>query len=138
MISVKLMACGSHVVRDADANTVSIFNIYEGIGAVGYPLLIQFFAALVLLERNPAEDPAQHEATFNVRLGDQVLAHGDVHVDFGDKRHSRQILRLAGLVVPTPGVLETVFQMGAVSATYTIHLERVNPPQVEAVQAEGL
>ena len=48
MISSKLIVCASHVVRDADDETLSVIKILEGIKASGFPVLIQLFAGLVV------------------------------------------------------------------------------------------
>jgi hypothetical protein len=131
MITVKLMACASSVIRDADSNQISIFNIIDGVAAHGFPFLIQQFAVIVILQRDPATDPADHEATFQLRLGDQVLAEGNAAVRFDDKRHTRQILRMQGLVVPAPGTLQARFTMGTLSETYEIFVEPMTPAQLE-------
>jgi len=134
MISVKLMACGTHVVRDADSNTVSIFNILEGIAGAGFPLLVQSFAALVILQRDPTADAAEHDGTFEISIGGQQLVRANVHVNFEDKKHTRQIVRLNGMVVPAPGTLEMRFQMGELSQAYTIAIEALTPAQIQAIQ----
>src|SRR5438132_10617340 len=99
MIRVKLAVCGQDVVRDAASNNISVFNVYEGVTAEGFPLLMSPFAFLVVLERD-LTDPVQHAGRFELRLGDTVLGEGAMTVDFEDKKRTRQIIKVGGLVLP--------------------------------------
>ena len=137
MISVKLMVCASHIVRDADTNTLSIFNVFEGLAVQGFPFLIQQFAAAVVLRRDPATDAAEHNGRFEVRLGDLVLAATDLAVNFQDKRHTRQLLRINGLVIPAAGTLDVRFTMGALSSVYTVDIEALTPAQLQLLGGGG-
>ena len=50
MIQLKLLLCAQGVVRDADSNNVSAFNILESIQAAGFPMFIQQLDILALLD----------------------------------------------------------------------------------------
>jgi len=131
MISIKLMVCASNVIRDGDTNLLSIFNVLESLAGAAFPFLVQQFAAAVVLERDPSVDPPEHVGVFTLRLGDQLLAQGEARVNFEDKRRTRQVLRINGLVIPAPGALELRFTMGALTQAYTVDIDRMTPAQLE-------
>jgi hypothetical protein len=91
------------VVRDAETNAISAFNILEALGTVGFPLFLQNASFFVLWERDPA-DPVRTEATFTVGVeGHAALTTQQIVLDFGEGRRHRSVVNLNGLIVPTPG-----------------------------------
>src|SRR5688572_2859702 len=112
---ISLVAVG--VIRNADGDQVSIFNLVEGIAAEGFPLFVPNLSFFVLWEREPNE-PAQYQATLNVRLDQRVLLTHGATVDFQQHLRNRSITNLAGLVIPRPGqlVFEMMIQNGPTAA----------------------
>ena len=98
------------VIRDAETNNISAFNILEVVGAAGLPFLIQNVSFFVLWQREPQE-PAQTEGRFSLSIGDQVLHEMTVRVDFQGGLKNRSIVNLNGLVVPNAGPLRFRFQL---------------------------
>src|SRR5881394_1281092 len=115
---ISLVAQG--IIRDAQTNNISAFNILESITAEGMPVFIPNLAFFVLWERQPDEGPI-HEATLNVRLDHNVLVSVGARVDFQTFVRARSINQLAGLVLPTTGelVFEMLIQNGP-RAAYTV------------------
>ncbi len=130
---ISLVAQG--VIRDAQTNTISAFNILESLSAEGLPLFVPNIAYFVLWEREPNE-PSIREATLNVRLEQTVLISVGARIDFQTFLRARSINQIAGLVLPSPGQL--VFEMmvpDGPRATYTVTINapaQVPPPRVEA------
>jgi hypothetical protein len=110
-VTARLLLCGQNLIRDADTNNVSVINIFEGMIAQGFPLLMPTFAFLTILERENG-DPRIHEGRFDIRLGDTVLVAGPMRVDFQDKPRTRTMLRVAGLVINAPGLVSARFFIG--------------------------
>jgi hypothetical protein len=139
MTSIKLVLCANQILRDADTENVAIIGLYDGIASPGFPLLIQNFAALAVLERDPAVDAADVNGTFELRLGDTVLIHQDIQGNFRDKARTRLILRVDGLVIPAPGLLrvDVSFAEGQLAGHYTFPVDRLagQHPQVIVVPA---
>lgn len=57
------------VIRDAETNNISAFNILEGVGAAGLPLLMQNVSFFVLWQRE-AHEPPQRDGRFRLSIGD--------------------------------------------------------------------
>lgn len=126
------------VVRDTETNSISAFNILEGIGATGFPLLLQNATFFVLWERE-ATDPLHIPASFTVGLAGQVpLITHQITLDFAEHipRH-RSIANLNGLIVPTPGLLRfrLVPEIGT-PAEYTVVISAAAPPGVQLAGQE--
>ena len=119
------------VVRDAETNAISAFNILEGIGAAGFPFLIQNASFFILWERDRT-DPARTEASFTVRVGERdVVAAQQIVMNFEQGLRHRTIANLNGLVVPTPGSLRfRVAPQAGTAAEYAIEVS-AGPPGVQ-------
>ena len=134
MIRAKICFAALAVVRDADTNGISAFNILEGITGAGMPFLIQNVSFFVLWERDLA-DPERVPGTFTVTLNGQALTTQQVTIDFQGRTANRTTVNLNGLIISTPGTLNfrLALEVGAV-AEY--HFDVQGPPA--AVQVQGV
>jgi hypothetical protein len=132
MIHPKICFAALAVVRDAETNSMSVFNILEGVTAVGIPLLIQNMSFFVLWQREEA-DERRIEGTFTAAIGDQELSQVRVDLDFGENIRNRTVVNLNGLVIPRPGTLRfRIVLTNNVEATYTVDVAA--PPPVAQVR----
>jgi hypothetical protein len=137
MITVKLLLCAQGVVRDADSQNVSIFNVYESLQGAGFPLFIQQMDVLAVLERTP-RDKAQRTITFKMTMGETEVLSTSMDIDFQDKLRNRSTVHIQGLVVPQPGtVLVTVAERGRELGRYELLVEQVQGVKVETHQDTG-
>lgn len=119
------------VVRDADNNAISVFEILEQITAVGFPLLVQNMVFFVLWEREEGE-PGQRDAQLAIKLGEHDLFNHALELNFGDKLRLRSINRLKGLVLPAPDDLTFTIDAGAgIIASYTVSVIAAEAPAPE-------
>ena len=133
MISLKLCFVAEGVVRDADTNSISAFNILEGIIPAGVPFFLQRLTFFTLWQRED-RDPPQVNGQFRITIGEQVLHDAQVRMDFQNVLRTRMVLNMSGLVVPAPGVLRfEVNLVGGVRAEYMID---VQPPPVAVAVAD--
>lgn len=102
MIRPKVCFASLAVVQDATTNSISVFNILEGIVPSALPLLLQNVSFFVLWERD-LTDAARVQATFTVRNDDLALTTQQIILDFADKRNHRTIANMNGLIVPRSG-----------------------------------
>lgn len=131
MLTGKYMLVAEGVVRDADTNTISVHNIIEEITAEGYPLLVQKITTLAVVERTSA-DSAECQLTLKVHLGDLETAQSPVAVRFSDKMRSNVIVRIHGLVIPSPGLLTFALYEGSRKLIdFTINAKARRPPTIE-------
>ena len=104
MITSRLMFCAEGAVRDAQSNTISVFNISEEIQAGNFPAFVPRTAVVVFLERENG-DPGQVNLTLTISLGEETLNSFPVAIDFAEKLRNRLITDIRGLPVPGPGTL---------------------------------
>jgi hypothetical protein len=118
------------VVQDSNTNTISAFNIFEGVAAVGLPFLMQNVSFFVLWERDPG-DPPRVPGTFTVTIGDLELTRHAVNVDFGAVLRHRSVVNLNGLVVPRAGELRfSIALENGLQAEYEVDVAAA-PPGVQ-------
>jgi len=111
MISLRLALSGQQALRDFDTNSISMIGIFEGVSAQGFPILLPHFSFLVVLEREHG-DPRIAKGRFDIRLGDTVLASGDMSIDFEELYRTRQIIRITGILISGPGTVSSRFFIG--------------------------
>ena|SRR5438034_1006827 len=104
MLMSRLMLCAEAVIRDAERNAISIFNLIEDIEAEALPLLIPRFVVFNMLERDDA-DPETFSCLLRIALDDEKLFEQDIELSFQDKKRNRSIFTLQGLALFRPGVL---------------------------------
>jgi hypothetical protein len=129
MITVPICFAALAVVRDAETNSVSAFNILEGIVPSGLPVFLAQAALFILWEREP-DDPRQSQGTFTVRINQQELLTSRQGIDFGEPplRRTRTVVRMNGLVVPAPGELTFSFRLDdGAEARYSIEVTQPRP-----------
>jgi hypothetical protein len=131
---LKLLLCAQGVVRDADSNNVSIFNVLESLHSVGFPLFMQQMDILALLERTP-EESSQHDMRFRVAVEETELVSAHLAIDFEDKPRNRAMVHVQGLVVPNPGTLTVTAYLNDVEiGDYSIAVDRLEGPTVNVLQ----
>jgi hypothetical protein len=125
MITAKLCMVANAIIRDAETNVLSAFNILEGFVPAGFPFFVQQLSCFVLWERGDA-DPEHVAGNFTVVLDQEELTNARIQVDFVSRRN-RSIVNMNGLLVPHPGVLHFRFALdGGAAAEYAVDVER--PP----------
>ena len=123
MISSILMLCAEGVVRDAETNNVSVFNILEQISSQTFPMLVQKVAVLNILSKDN-EDKDEFELFLRFVCNQDELMKKPFRVMFGNKQRTRSVFQINGLVIPEPGKFE--FQLldkeDNVISRYDIHV----------------
>jgi hypothetical protein len=89
---------------DRDSNSLSVFEIFEGVQATGFPLAIPEMVFVTLLEKQSGS-PAPRSLDFSATLSGVGLHRQSFPCDFQGSDRFRFVLRLAGLVVPGVGRL---------------------------------
>jgi len=134
MIRSKICLVADGVIRDAQTNVISIFNLTEVLVAQGFPLLIQKLSFFALWEKEP-NDPNVHQGAFSVAMNDKPLMSQEIHIDFQENLRNRTIIVLGGLVIPEPGTLAfTLSLKDGAQARYVVEINAVATaePSVES------
>lgn len=137
MVRFRLLLAAEYLVRDADSQKTSAFNIFDAaITPEGFPVLVPNFGVLTVIDRD-AEDGTQFTALLTITLGEQQLMRGEFPVNFQQKLVHRHFARVAGLIIPGPGRLSIRAALpGDIVATYDIPVSaRQQPTLFEGTEA---
>jgi len=104
MIRSLIALCANGVVRDAETNNISIFNLIERISAASFPFFIPHIAFFNLLEKD-AGDESILNAIVRVKNNDQIIFSFPVRADFQTSERNRCTVNLEGLTVSSAGQL---------------------------------
>lgn len=110
MIRAKLAVCGESVVRDADTNAMSVFNIIEDISAPGFPAVIPKLATLFIIERDE-DDPDQIESLVVINLNDREIGRLPLISQFEGKFRSRLTFVGEGVIIEELGQLTITLEV---------------------------
>ncbi len=121
MVKNLLSLVAHDVVRDAETNNISVFNIFEGLQAEGFPVLLQNVCFFTLWERSENEKE-EHNAAFKLSIGTKELNSRTGTLNFQGKKRVRHIIRLQGLVLPKPGILCFSLELSKISAKYEVEI----------------
>ena len=111
MIRSKLMLCADNVVRDAETNNISVFNIFEEFPLEALPALIPRFAILNILERDDDDDD-EISCTLEMNLSGADIFTQQFDISFQDKNRTRSIVHIGGLPLSRPGTLKVALRLG--------------------------
>ena len=137
MYSSTLMLCAEGVVRDAESNTVSVYNIFEEIRSATFPVIIPKMFILLITQRDPTQDPPAPAASIRIQLDNDLLDETDMEVNFQDKSRNRFILGVGGLAITRPGTLRFIANLAnARMAEYTVTVQKIGPPEGRPVERQ--
>ncbi len=138
MISSILMLCGEGVVRDADTNNVSVFNIFDQVSSQNFPFLIHKVSVFNVLSKD-SED--EDEADFFIKFfsNKNELMKLPVRIKFGRENKTRSIFQINGLVVPEPGEFEIQLldNQDVIISKYCIDAVLVENTTIEEIGSTG-
>lgn len=133
MVKNLLSIVANDVVRDAETNSISVFNIFEGLQAEGFPILLQNVCFFTLWERSE-DEKEEHDATFKLSIGTKELQSHTGILNFQGKKRVRHIIRLQGLILPEPGILCFSLEFGKKSAKYEVEITARREVSVKSEQ----
>ena len=119
------------VVRDADSNNISVYNIIEQLNPEAFPGIFPELSLLGIWRRVDNEGPSDLQLV--ITNNQHQLSDSVVRLDFGTTTRSRTIVSLQGMPVLEPGRLRFEFrQHGALLSSYEIVVDPA-APRVQAV-----
>jgi hypothetical protein len=101
---IKLIACAEHIIIDANSGRLSIVNMFEGIEAASFPLLLPNFSFVLVSEREQNEGSEQ-ALQLKFFLNDDLLKEGPLLIDYGETEINRAVIELQSLIITHPGRL---------------------------------
>jgi len=121
MLVPKLSLIAEGVIRDVATNSISVFNILEGLAAQGFPFFLQHLNFFVLWEKAES-DPSVFEGTFSIKNNSVSLIEDKFKIDFEGKLRSRSIINVNGLLIKEPGILKASLNFNGVEAEYSVSI----------------
>ena len=108
MIRNKVLLCAEAVIRDAEANTVSIINLTEGMIAQSFPVFVPKVSILGVFSRDK-DDPQRAKVRFEAKIGTTPVFGAEGELNFEDKTNTRFIVNIIGFALTGPGQLSFTF-----------------------------
>lgn len=134
MIKILVSVVAAYTVRDAETNEISLFKIFEGLLAEGFPVLLPAVSFFTLWEKGK-EEGNEHDTVLKIEIGEKTLISKNLKLDFQGKSRARQICNLKGLILPEPGLLRFSLAInGKATAEYVVD---VGVREVVSVKPEG-
>jgi hypothetical protein len=131
-VIAKVCFAAEGIIRDAQTNQISAFNIIENITAAGLPTLIPRLAFFTLWEREAA-DPERINGRFNVHIGSDRIVDLAMFADFqGNVPRTRTMINMGGLMLPRAGILR--FRMEMDNGNSSQYEVEILPPPPNANQ----
>lgn len=97
----KYAICAEGIIRDAENDRISAFNLIDDFASPGFPVLFPRLACVFVIGREEGdEDTAQGE--FIGRFDETVFFQTPAQLDFKGRATQRNFLQLQGFVVPRP------------------------------------
>ncbi|MBZ5552033.1 MAG: hypothetical protein LAO21_04885 [Acidobacteriia bacterium] len=104
MISCRLALCAESVVKDADTNSISVFNIFEEMVPSGFPFALPKMNCLFFTEFH-GEQGQIVPASLRITWGETELFKRPIQIDFRENFTSRLIFHFHGMPIQGPGTV---------------------------------
>lgn len=98
--------CCADIIRDAETNSVSLYNIYEEIIGESFPLVLQKFSVYYFLEREDGDVEGRYSGRITVYSNEKEKGNYSVRYTISSKKRTRLIVRFTGMAVDEPGELK--------------------------------
>lgn len=122
------------IVRDAQSNNITAFNILERLSSPSFPLFFPRIFFFCLLERN-IDEPPQCDFKLKVINNTETLLEIPTHSNFKDQTRNRQIIEIGGLAIPAPGnLIFTLIHEESSICSYSIEVKQIGEPQVKKIE----
>ena len=104
MLTSKILLLAEGVVRDAETNNISVFNIMEEINSPQYPVVIPKVHIFNMLERKEG-DQERYICKYEITIGDEKILSNELDVVFQDTLLARNIIFIGGFPVIRPDII---------------------------------
>jgi hypothetical protein len=97
-------ACSELSAIDIQTQKISLFNLFEEIHSVSYPVFIQSLSLAISLEKDRTDEDT-NKILFRVSIGEDEIFKIESDILFSQRKRARALTVINGLIVPRPGVL---------------------------------
>ncbi len=111
MIKSILGIAANRIIIDAKTNQVSIIDVFEGIGAQSFPVVIPRLSFMFHLQRDDSDDESK-ELVLKYYVDENAAMNFPVNVDFQNKLTTRAVIEFEGFMIPSAGVLSVLLLDG--------------------------
>jgi hypothetical protein len=110
MPNLKALICSEGVSVDIATKQLSIFNIFEQIGAIQFPVLIGNLCVVGIVEKI-VDDKIVYDGSLIIKNNGVDIARTAFKVDFKTGTTNRSISKIQGIAVQSPGALDINFEL---------------------------
>ena len=111
MLKSILAVAANRIIIDAKTQQISIIDVFEGISAHSFPIIIPKLSFLFLLEKD-IKDGDKKELIFLYFIDEKKPFTFPTHVYFRGKKTTRAIIEFEGFMIPNHGKLTVKLQDG--------------------------
>ena len=104
MLNSMLAVAASRIIVDARTNQVSIIDVFEGLKAQSFPIVIPNMMFLFQLRRD-IDDESENKLSIQCLIDNQEIIKASVNIDFNEGKTTRTIIGFDGFVIPSAGEL---------------------------------
>ena len=140
-MNVLLHICTDFASVDLYSNKLSLFNIIEELNAASFPVFLQQFTIVTMLERTE-DEPDSVIGSFKVTFDSRNKELFETSIEFKFQQHlrTRNISNFSGLLLPAPGRLSIELYLdGNIASSWPIHVNQIGQPEItsRAVPSDG-
>jgi len=110
MPNLKALICSEGVSVDIATKQLSIFNIFEQIGAIQFPVLIGNLCVVGIVEKT-VDDKIVYDGSLIIKNNGVDITRTAFKVDFKTGTTNRSISKIQGIAVQSPGALDINFEL---------------------------
>lgn len=105
MIRSTFSIAANRIIVDAGTNSVSIIDVFEGMNAQSFPVIVPSITFMFYLRRDE-QDPLGKELSIQCLLDSEEVLRVPATVNFEKGKSNRFIIGFDGFVIPKPGTLK--------------------------------
>lgn len=133
MANFKLCVCAESAVRDAESDSISVFNIIEGYSSDDFPVVIPKLSCVFMVEREDG-DPNHLDCSLVFSIDDEEINRSPTSIDFQGKEVARLVAQVRGAMIPRPGTFKACLRMeDGTEGAWTMDVEKTQT-EVEVEQ----
>lgn len=119
------------VIRDAETNNVSAFQILEQLNSAAFPIFFHEVGFIAFLKKDPDGGDVE-PLKFSVKNNKDVIHEMEVEANYRGLGKTRIVVSISGLVIPNPGTLQFSLSSGEhIVSNYVVDVISHVKPKIE-------
>lgn len=131
MIKNTFSIAANRIIIDAGTNSASIIDVFEGMRAQSFPIIIPSLTFMFYLVREDS-DPLNKDVSVQCLVDSEEVIRIPATVNFEKGKTNRFIIAFEGFVIPKPGVLKiSLLDENGPVGVLELLIEKMDMPQAQ-------